>query len=113
MNSLTSFFGRNGFLPHGYCFTWTPGLLWTMVVSKLVIAAAYLSIPVAILSSVRGRGEPSNNKVAWLFSAFILACGITHLMSVWTVWQPDYGWQAVSKAVTAVISLITAVALWP
>jgi len=113
MDSLTSFFGRNGFLPHGYCFTWTPGLLWTMVVSDLVIAAAYLSIPVAILSFVRRRGEPSNNKVAWLFSAFILACGITHLMAVWTVWQPDYGWQAVSKAVTAVISLITAVALWP
>ena len=113
MDSLASFFGRNGFLPHGYCFTWTPGVLWTMVLSDLVIAAAYLSIPVAIVSFVRKRGNQANNGVAWLFSAFILACGITHLMGVWTIWQPDYGLQALSKAVTAGISLATAVALWP
>jgi len=112
MDTLTSFFGRNGFLPHGYCFTWTPGVLWTMVVADLAIAAAYLSIPVAIISFVRKRGESANSWVAWLFSAFILACGITHIMGVWTIWQPDYGLQALSKAVTAVISLATAVALW-
>jgi len=112
MDTLTSFFGRNGFLPHGYCFTWTPGVLWTMVVADLAIAAAYLSIPVAIISFVRKRGESANSWVAWLFSAFILACGITHIMGVWTIWQPDYGLQALSKAVTAVISLATAAALW-
>ena len=113
MDSLMTFFGRNGFLPHGYCFTWTPGLLWTMVVSDLVIAAAYLSIPVAIISFMRQRGEPMHSGVAWLFSAFILACGTTHMMDVWTIWQPDYGLQALTKAVTAGISLVTAVVLWP
>ena len=113
MSWLTSMFDRGSFLPHGYCFTWTPGLLWTMVGADLVIAAAYLSIPVAIISYVRRRGETSNNGVAWLFSAFILACSTTHLMDVWTIWQPDYGLLALSKAVTAVISLVTAVALWP
>ena len=113
MDSLASFFGRNGFLPHGYCFTWTPGVLWTMVFSDLVIAAAYLSIPVAIISFVRQRGEPSNKGVAWLFSAFILACSTTHMMAAWTIWQPDYGLQALSKAVTAVVSMATAIALWP
>ncbi len=35
---------------------------------------------------------------AWLFSAFIFACGITHVMDVWTVWQPDYGAQVLAKA---------------
>ena len=113
MDFLTSLFARNGFLPHGYCFTWTPGLLWSMVVSDLVIAASYLSIPVAIVSFIRQRGEPTHNGVAWLFTAFILACGTTHMMDVWTIWQPDYGMQALTKAVTAVISLVTAVALWP
>ena len=113
MDFLASFFGRNGFLPHGYCFTWTPGVLWTMVLSDLVIAGAYLSIPVAIISFVRQRAEPSNNRVAWLFCAFILACGVTHMMDVWTIWQPDYGAQALSKAVTAAVSFATAVALWP
>ncbi len=113
MDTLASFFGRNGFLPHGYCFTWTPGLLWTMVVSDLVIAGAYLSIPMAIISFVRRRDEPLKTGVAWLFCAFIVACGTTHMMDVWTIWQPDYGLQALTKAVTAGISLVTAIALWP
>ncbi len=113
MDALTAFFGRNGFLPHGYCFTWTPGVLWTMVLSDLIIAAAYLSIPIAIISFMRQRSDPSNRGVAWLFSAFILACSTTHMMDAWTIWNPDYGLQALSKAVTAGISLVTAFALWP
>ena len=84
-----------------------------MVVSDLAIAAAYLSIPVAIVTFVRRRGEAAHNGVAWLFSAFILACGTTHMMDVWTIWEPDYGLQALTKATTAVISLVTAFALWP
>jgi len=113
MEFIASFLGRNGFLPHGYCFTWTPALLWTMVTSDALIAAAYFSIPVAILSFVRKRREPSLWPVAWLFSAFIFACGISHVLDVWTIWQPDYGAQALSKMVTAGVSVVTAVALWP
>jgi len=113
MDFLSSLLGRNGFLPHGYCFTWAPGLLWTMVASDAVIAVAYFSIPMAIFKFVRQRSEPLTRSVAWLFCAFIFACGITHLMDIWTIWQPDYGLQALSKALTAGISIVTAFALWP
>jgi len=113
MDFLTSLLGRQGFLPHGYCFTWSPGVLWSMVIADLVIAAAYFSIPLGILSFVRQRGDASIKLVAALFSGFIFACGVTHVMDVWTIWQPDYGLQALSKVGTAGISLVTAVALWP
>lgn len=113
MDALTSFLGRSGYLPHGYCFTWTPGLLWAMVSADAIIAAAYFSIPLAILSFVRRRGEAGLNGIAGLFCAFIFACGITHLMDIWTIWQPDYGLQALTKLVTAAISTVTAVAMWP
>jgi len=113
MDWLASFFGRNGFLPHGYCFSWSQELLWTMVVSDLVIAGAYLSIPVAIVSFVSQRGDAAIKPVAWMFSAFILACSTTHMMDVWTLWQPDYGLQAVTKAITAAVSLASAAFLWP
>lgn len=83
-----------------------------MVGSDAVIAAAYFSIPVAILTFVRQRGDSSLNWMAWLFSAFIFACGLTHVMDIWTIWRPDYGLQALSKGITAAISLLTAVALW-
>jgi PAS domain S-box-containing protein len=105
-------FGRSGFLPHGYCFTWTPGLLWSMVGADGVIAAAYFSIPAAILRFVRKRGDPNINWVAVLFSAFIFACGITHVMDIWTTWHPDYALQALTKTVTAAISIVTAFMLW-
>ena len=113
MELLNSIFGRSGFLPHGYCFTWTPGLLWSMVGADGVIAGAYFSIPLAILSFVRKRGDPAISRMAILFSAFIFACGTTHVMDIWTIWRPDYGLQALTKTITAGISLLTAVMLWP
>jgi len=112
MDFLTSFLGRGGYLPHGYCFVWTPGLLWTMVAADAVIALAYFSIPIALLSFVIRRGALPMQWVAWLFSAYIFACGITHLMDIWTIWQPDYGLQALAKVVTAALSLVTAIGLW-
>ncbi|CAH0352795.1 PAS domain S-box protein [Aquabacterium sp. CECT 9606] len=113
MDEVVSFLGRNGYLPHGYCFTWRPELLWSMVGADLVIAGAYFSIPLAMLSFVRQRGESAMNWLIWLFCAFIFACGITHVIDVVTIWQPFYGLQAIGKVVTAIVSLITAIALWP
>jgi len=112
MEFLTSFLGRSGYLPHGYCFTWTPGLLWSMAVSDVVIATTYFTIPVAIMTFVRKRADPSLVAVAWLLSAFIFACGTTHVMDVWTIWVPDYGLHAVTKIMTAAISIAATIALW-
>ena len=113
MDLLTSFFGRSGFLPHGYCFTWSPGLLWTMVSADALIALAYFSMPVALVYFARKRADSSMNWLLWCFSAFIFSCGVTHVMDIWTIWRPDYGLQALTKAVTAGVSVVTALALWP
>jgi PAS domain S-box-containing protein len=118
MALLESFLGRNGFMPHGYCITWRPDLLWSMVGADAVIAAAYFSIPLAIVSFLRKRPDSGVADaglawVPWLFSGFIFWCGLTHVMNVWTVWQPDYGAQALVKVATAGISIVTAIGLWP
>jgi hypothetical protein len=47
------------------------------------------------------------------FAVFILACGATHVISIITLWKPIYGIQALVKALTAVVSVATAGALWP
>jgi PAS domain S-box-containing protein len=113
MGFLSDWLGRGQYLPHGYCITWSPDLLWSMVGADGVIAAAYYSIPFALVTFVRRRGEAPLNGIALLFSAFIFACGTTHLMSIWTLWEPDYGLETLVKIVTAVVSLATAIALWP
>jgi PAS domain S-box-containing protein len=110
---LSSWLGRNGYLPHGYCFTWSPGLLWSMVTADAVILLSYYSIPLALLQFARKRRDVSFNGILFLFSAFIFACGTTHLLSIWTIWQPDYGLETLAKIATAAISLVTAVLLWP
>ena len=51
--------------------------------------------------------------MGWLFAIFIMACGTTHLMGIWTLWYPDYLTDGMVKVVTAVASVMTAVALWP
>jgi PAS domain S-box-containing protein len=114
MNAIESFLGRNGFMPHGFCISWSPELLWSMVGADAVIATAYFSIPLAIHSFLRKRPDSGITYwVPWLFSAFIFWCGLTHVMDIWTVWRPDYGLQALTKVATAGISIVTALFLWP
>ncbi|MBI3348347.1 MAG: PAS domain S-box protein, partial [Burkholderiales bacterium] len=112
MDALTGLVARSGFLPHGYCFQWSPGLLWTMVGADLAIALAYFSLPVLILAYVRRRPELNFGGLAALFGLFILACGATHVLDVWTIWRPDYGVQTAGKAVTALASVLTALVAW-
>jgi hypothetical protein len=36
--------------------------------------------------------------VFWSFALFILACGMTHVMSIWTLWVPDYALEGLVKS---------------
>lgn len=102
---------QDGFLPHGVCITWTPSLLTLHLVSDLVIAAAYLSIPLTIAYLVRRRTDLPFNWIFLLFAAFIVACGLTHLIEVATLWYPYYWLAGAVKAVTALVSSAAAIAL--
>jgi signal transduction histidine kinase/ActR/RegA family two-component response regulator len=99
--------------PHGYCLLWQPELIWTHVIGDALIAAAYFSIPIAIVRFVTGRKDIEFSWIFWLFALFIVACGTTHLMAIWTLWNPDYGWEALIKVLTAIASVGTAIVLWP
>lgn len=100
------------YAPHGYCFLWQPELVWTHAVSDLLIAAAYFSIPLALISFVRKRRDVQFGWMIWLFAVFILACGTTHVLMAWNLWHGDYGVEAVAKAITAIASVPTAILLW-
>jgi signal transduction histidine kinase len=114
MQSLFDMFGAGGHMaPHGYCLLWDPALVWTHVLADALIAAAYFSIPIAIMRFVRRRDDLVFSWIFWLFALFILACGTTHLFAIWTLWRADYEWQAAIKVVTAIASVGTAIVLWP
>ena len=100
-----------GFIPHGHCYLWQPELVWLHIISDSLIAIAYYSIPLTLLYFTRKRQDLPFNGIFLLFSSFIVACGTTHLMEVWTLWHPTYWLSGWLKAVTAAISIYTAVCL--
>jgi signal transduction histidine kinase/CheY-like chemotaxis protein len=102
----------SGLTPHGFCLLWDPTLIWTYAVSDIGIGVAYFTIPLALAIFVQQRRDLVFRPIFWLFVAFILLCGATHWLDVLTLWVPAYGLQAMVKAMTAVVSLVTAITLW-
>jgi signal transduction histidine kinase len=113
MADLFKPFFDGSYAPHGYCLLWQPELIWTHVVADSLIALAYFSIPVALISFVRRRRDVAFSWIFWLFALFITACGATHVMAIWTLWNGSYGIEALVKVVTALASVATAIILWP
>ncbi|MEL6347379.1 MAG: histidine kinase dimerization/phospho-acceptor domain-containing protein, partial [Myxococcota bacterium] len=113
IESLLSFFGSTGFMPHGHCYLWTPGLLTLMVGSDVLIALAYFTIPALLIYFIRQRPDVPFPSVFWLFGAFIVCCGLSHLTSVITTWYPLYWFEGIVKLSTGVVSMMTAASLVP
>jgi signal transduction histidine kinase len=110
---LQNFLAVRGLAPHGYCLLWEPGLIWTHVVSDVLIALAYFSIPFVLGRLLTKRKDVEFGWMVWLFAVFIFACGMTHVMGIVTLWIPAYGWEALIKVVTALASVATAALLVP
>jgi two-component sensor histidine kinase len=101
----------DGFMPHGMCYLWRPGILSLHVISDSLIALAYFSIPFTLIYFVRRREDARFSWVVWCFAIFIVTCGATHVMEVLTIWYPAYWASGGIKALTALASLPTAVLL--
>ncbi len=105
---LKNIFASELFIPHGHCYLWKPELVGLHIVSDSLIALAYYSIPITLVYFVRKRHDVPFNWIFWLFGAFIVACGTTHLMEIWTLWHPTYWLSGSIKAITAIASMYTA-----
>lgn len=103
----------NHFMPHGQCYLWQKDLLLLHVLSDAIIVLSYYSIPIALLYIVRKRSDLKYSWIYALFGVFIFLCGTTHLLSIWTVWVPDYWLSGFIKLFTAIVSLLTAALIWP
>ncbi|CAM2010774.1 PAS domain S-box protein [Acanthopleuribacter pedis] len=99
------------FMPHGHCFQWRPDILWTHVISDGVIALSYATIPATLAVFTAKRKDLQFRGVFILFALFILFCGATHAFQIYAVWEGAYRLTGLMKAMTAVVSLTTAVVL--
>jgi PAS domain S-box-containing protein len=111
MVHLIYLFASGDFMPHGYCYLWDRGLVALHLVSDVLIAAAYFSIPITLVYFVRRRKDLPFHWMFLCFGLFIVACGSTHAMEVWTLWHANYWLAGIVKGVTAAVSVPTAVLL--
>ena len=106
-----TFFSSGSFIPHGHCYLWQTQLVWLHVASDSIIALAYFSIPITLVYFISKRQDLPFDWIFALFGAFIVACGITHIFELWTLWHPTYWLSGTMKAITALISFATAILL--
>ncbi len=110
---LLSFLSNTQYIPHGHCYLWQTPLVGLHVAADALIAIAYYLIPIFILYFVREIDELPFKNIFILFGAFILSCGTSHIVEIWTLWHPDYWLYGILKSITALISLYTAFSLLP
>lgn len=111
-DSDARWFHSNPCMPHGHCYSWTPGVLWMHVVSDILIAMACFAIPFVLLHIARRRRDVPFRNLFTCFSLFIVACGLAHAMAAWNVWHTAYWLEGAMKVLTAAASVPTALLLW-
>lgn len=98
-------------MPHGHCYLWEPALVGIHVVSDLLIGFAYLSISILLYLLIRKIKMPFS-PIVLAFGVFIGACGLTHFVEVWNLWNADYWFGGWVKVITAAASVLTGFALF-
>ena len=117
MHQISEFFSKlfnaDNFPARWHCGRWTAFHGWLYIISSILIALAYFSIPVILYYLIR---KAKNNlpflRVFWLFLLFILACGVTHVFDAVMFWDPVYRASAFALFITAVVSWLAVIGLY-
>lgn len=90
-----------------HCGYWSDFHGWLYILSDLSIWAAYFTIPILILKYVSKKKKIRFHKAYVYFAAFILLCGLTHLVDAIMFWIPVYRFNALIRFATAIVSWFT------
>ncbi|WP_420583370.1 hypothetical protein [Reichenbachiella sp.] len=108
---LQNLFDTSDWPPRWICGEWSNFHGWLYITSDFAIWLAYFIIPVIIIYFIQRRQDISFLPVFWLFGAFIIFCGATHILDALMFWWPAYRLSALIRFLTAIVSLITVFAL--
>ncbi len=113
MNFIERLLDTSDYPARWNCGKWTAFDGWLHITSDIGVWTAYTAIPVVLVILARNRTDVPFRNVFWLFSAFILLCGTTHLMEAVIFWWPAYRLAGLLKFATAVVSWATVISLIP
>jgi signal transduction histidine kinase len=99
--------------PRWQCGSWSTFHGWLYIISDIIIWISYFMIPLTLGFFIyKKKMEPVPfRSIIILFIAFILACGLTHLIDAAIFWWPAYRLSALIRFVTATVSMGTVFAL--
>jgi hypothetical protein len=105
---------RGELVPGGHALDWDGPLVVLSVAGDLLIGVSYVLISGALFALARRvHGALPFTWAFVAFGAFIVACGLTHFMNVFTLFQTWWWAAAIAKYATAAVSLAMAVAAVP
>lgn len=108
---FTKLFLADDWPPRWICGEWSSFLGWLYITSDIAIWLAYFVIPAIIIFFIQKRHNLPFVPVFWLFGAFIILCGSTHLIDAVMFWWPGYRLSAIIRLMTALVSMATAFVL--
>ncbi len=112
MDFFRHLFDTSGFPPRWTCGQWSEAHGWLHILSDLAIFGAYSAIPLTLVYFLRRRRDVPFVPIFGLFAAFIILCGLTHLIEATIFWHPWYRLSGLLKVITAVVSWLTVAALF-
>src|SRR5690606_23480149 len=105
-------FNTEGFVPRRICGDWPPVYVWLHVVSNIIIAISYISIPLALAYILRKRTDIPFRLIFLMFILFIVTCGVTHIMDALMFYWPAYRLNGWVLTACATASATTVILLW-
>ena len=113
MDFLARLFDSSGSVPRRIGGEWSTGLILLHNLSDGLIWLSYIAIPFVLVYFIRRRSDMAFPWIFWLFGAFIVLCGTTHLMEIVLFYWPRYRLAGLIKLATAIASVSTVIALVP
>ena len=83
------------------------------VICDALIAGSCYSIAATLVVFLLRRRDVAFRWVVWVVVLFIVGVGTSHLSDMLMIWAPSHWTQGLLKALVAVISVATALTLWP
>jgi PAS domain S-box-containing protein len=111
MKKLTDFFSKlfdySDWPPRWDSGKWSDWQGWIYIISDLLIAAAYFTLPIIIIKQLSQKGGAGITKLYYIFTAFMLAGGVTHFLDALSFWYPFYRFNTIVVLLTGIVSWVT------
>jgi PAS domain S-box-containing protein len=99
------------FMPTGSYASGHPGIFALDAGGQALMALSFCSIAVTLWYFFHQRKDLRFTWMFAIFTIFLVACGLTHLIGLWTLWHPSHSLEGGIGAIAAAAALCTALLL--